>query len=192
MSVYLIKYNRYFVSANSIFLKLFKSSYDSFEFRKAPYFPKPSTGSIFGKMTSTTTCHIHCYKEEEKQVGVDFMEEKNKIKLIVYNSKFSTTNLVIYNNFSLLTTNAVYQFKCSSGDCFSNKISTYIDLNTTSLSRSWTFYLSDTSSISHHLKTHSCPSSKYRKIVTENSPLLHKIKKTPNSWNSLYIKMNLP
>ena len=49
-------------------------------------------------------------------------DPNKKIKLMVYNNKFKTSNLVINNNFSTLIgvlqkINIVYQFKCILGDC---------------------------------------------------------------------------
>ena len=46
----------------------------------------------------------------------------------------------------------------------------------TVLSKRFILFFSDISSISEHLKTHSCSSSKYRKILPENATILHKEK----------------
>ena len=53
----------------------------------------------------------------------------------------------------------------------------------TNQSRSLTFYLLYTSSISQHLKTHSCLTSKYGAILPENTPIFLKEKqlKSTNS-----------
>ena len=91
-----------------------------------------------------------------------------KIKLIVYYKKFKTSKLIIKNNSSpsiapLQKTNVVYLFKCNS-----NK-NTYIGVTTTTLSRRLTMHLTDNSSIAQHLKTHSCPKTKFRKILNDNT-----------------------
>ena len=78
---------------------------------------------------------------------VSLTDSNNKIKLIIYSPKFNTTNFVISNNFSpstshLSTTNAEYKFKCLLGECFFNKIITYISMTTMTLSRYLTLHLS--------------------------------------------------
>ena len=42
----------------------------------------------------------------------------------------------------------------------------------TTLLRRLTMHLSDTSSIAQHLKKHSCPTTEFQKILTENTTLL--------------------
>ena len=67
--------------------------------------------------------------------------------------------------------NIIYQFKCPLGDCISEN-NTYVGLTSTTLSRRPTMHLSDTSSIAQHLKKHPCPTTAFRKILTENTRIL--------------------
>ena len=62
------------------------------------------------------------------------------------------------------------------GECFTDKVSSYISLSITTLSSRFTLQLFGTSSIFKRLKTHSCVFSKYRKILSENASILHKRK----------------
>ena len=48
----------------------------------------------------------------------------------------------------------------------------FVGLTPTTLSRRHTMHFSDTSSIAQHLKKHSCPTTKLRKILTENTTIL--------------------
>ena len=97
-------------------------------------------------------------------------------KLIIKKGLFS-------NKFSLSTelldrTNVVYIFTCPLGDCVSKENYTYVGLTTTTLSRRLTMHLDDSSSIALHLKTHSIPKSKFRKILIENTTIIaHEINK---------------
>ena len=108
--------------------------------------------------------------------------EGNKIKLIIYYSKFNTINLVINNNFSpsdshFRMTNLVYEFKCLLRESFSNKIDTNICLTTMILLRHLILHLSDTSSTPEYLKTYSSLSFKLQKHLTENTFIFHEEKK---------------
>ena len=52
-------------------------------------------------------------------------DSSKKIRLIIYYKKLKTSNLIISNNSSpstelLDSTNIVYMFKCTFGDCVSN------------------------------------------------------------------------
>ena len=93
-----------------------------------------------------------------------------KIKLIIYYDKFKTSNLVIKNNSSpsigfLQKTNVIYQFKCLLGDCISdNNNNIYVGLTATTLLRRLTMDLSDTSSISQHLKNIHAQQKNYEKF----------------------------
>ena len=122
---------------------------------------------------------------------------ENKVKLIIYYTKFKTTNLVTCNNSSPQTsrlnkTNVVYKFKCSLEDCCLPKHeNTYIGFTSTTLSRHLTLHMTDNSSISQHQKLHSCPHSNYRNILTENTHILHKEKKL-QILEALYIKQYKP
>ena len=54
----------------------------------------------------------------------------------------------------------------------------YVGLTTTTFSRRLTMHLNDTSSIASHLKNHSIPKSKFRKILVENTTIIaHEIDK---------------
>ena len=58
------------------------------------------------------------------------------------------------------------------------KYSAYVGLTPTTLSRRLTMHLNDSSSIAFHLKCHSIPKSKFRKILVENTTIIaHKIDK---------------
>ena len=70
----------------------------------------------------------------------------------------------------------VYMFKYPLGDCVTKENNTCVVMTTTTLSRRLTMHLNDSSSIGLHLKTHSIPKSKFRKILVENTTKLeHKI-----------------
>ena len=74
--------------------------------------------------------------------------------------------------------NVVYMFKCPLGNCVSKENNTYVDLSTTTLSRRLKMHLNDSSSIALHLKTHSIPKSKFRKVLVENTIIIaHEISK---------------
>ena len=60
----------------------------------------------------------------------------------------------------------------------SKENSAYVGLTTTTLSRRLTMYINDSSSIALHLKIHSIPKSKFRKILAENTTIIaHEIDK---------------
>ena len=65
---------------------------------------------------------------------------------------------------------------------------------TTTLSRRLTMHLNDSSSIASHLKTHTIPKSKFRKILVENNTIIaHEINKVRlQILEALYIKTNKP
>ena len=102
----------------------------------------------------------------------------SKKRLIIYYNKFETSNLIISNNSFPFTelldgTNVIYSFKCPLGDWVSNENNTYVGLT-----RRLTMHLNDSSSITIHLKTHSIPKSKFRKILIQNTTIIaHKINK---------------
>ena len=81
-----------------------------------------------------------------------------KLKLIIYNYKFKTFNLVINNKspprleFYKKKNPLIYQFKCLLEDCISENKNIYVVLTSTTLSRQLTMHLSDTSSKAQHLK----------------------------------------
>ena len=63
-------------------------------------------------------------------------------------------------------------FKCPLGDSVSKENSAYVGLTTATLFRRLTMHLNDTCSIALHLKTHSIPKSKFRKILVENTAII--------------------
>ena len=69
-------------------------------------------------------------------------------------------------------------FKYSLRDCVANENNTFVGINTTTLSRRLTMRLNVSSSIALHLKIHSIPKSKFRKILVENTTIIaHEINK---------------
>ena len=76
-------------------------------------------------------------------------------------------------------------------ECFVNE---YVGFTTTTLSRQFTMYLNDSSSIPLHLKTHSIPKSKFRKILVENTTIIaHEIDKLRlQILEALHIKTKKP
>ena len=106
-----------------------------------------------------------------------------KNKILIYDNKFKTSDLIISNNSSPSTelldrTNVVYLFKCPLGDSVSNENNTYVGLTITTLSRRLTMHLNDSSSIASHLNTHSIPKYKFRKILVEKTTIIaHEINK---------------
>ena len=118
---------------------------------------------------------------------------------MIYYNKFKTFNLVINNNSSpsigvLQKTNVIYQFKCPLGDCISENKNIYIGLTSTTLSRRLTMHLSDTSAIAQHLKKYSCPTSEFRKILTDNTTILEQQnnKQRLHILEALYIRNKNP
>ena len=81
-------------------------------------------------------------------------------------------------------------FKRPLGDCVSKEDNAYVGLTATTLSRRLTMHLNDSSSIVFHLKTHSIPKSKFRKILVENITIIaHKMNKQPlQILKALHIK----
>ena len=122
------------------------------------------------------------YKSDEKILktlihrNILPIDPNKKIKLIYYNNS-NTSNLVSRNNSSpsvgvLQKTNVIYQFKRPLGNCISDNNNIYVGLTSTTLSRRLTMHLADTSSISQHLKKHSCPTTELQKILTDNTTIL--------------------
>ena len=117
---------------------------------------------------------------------------------------FTTTNLKPPTWLFLITlspstelhdkTNILYMFKCLVGDCVSKENNAYIGFTTTTLSRQLTMNLNDSSPIALHLKTHSIPKSKFRKILEENTTIMaHEIDKLRLQIpEALHIKTNKP
>ena len=106
-----------------------------------------------------------------------------KVRIIIYDTKFKTSNLIISNDSTSSTelidrTNVLYMFKCLLGYCVSNKNNMYLGLISTTLSRCLILHLIDSNSIAQYLKSHSIPKSKFRKILVENTTLIaHEINK---------------
>ena len=63
-------------------------------------------------------------------------------------------------------------FKYHLGDSVSKENSAYVGLTTTTLPRRLTMHHNDSSSTALHLKTHSIPKSKFRKILVENTTII--------------------
>ena len=85
-----------------------------------------------------------------------------KVRLIIYDDKFQTSNLIISNNSSpsnelLDKTNIIYICSNVPWETVSKENNTYVGLTITTLSR----WLMMHSSITLHLKTHSIPKSKF-------------------------------
>ena len=85
-------------------------------------------------------------------------------------------------------------FKCPFGDCVSKENSAYVGLTTTNLSGRLTMHLNDSSSIALHLKTHSIPKYKFRKILVENTTIIaHEIDKLRlQILEALHVKTKKP
>ena len=121
---------------------------------------------------------------QENVLPTDPTKKKKKLsnlkKKII---KFKISNLIFSNNSFLSSeylarTNVVHMFKCPWRDCVSNENNTYVGPNATTLSRRLTMHLNDCSTIDLHLKTHSIPKSKFRKIRVENTIIIaHEINK---------------
>ena len=84
-------------------------------------------------------------------------EPQKQIKFIIYYTKFKISNIIVKNNKlqPLTQTNVVYKFTCLFRECFSdNNITpyTYIRHTTTTLSRRFTYYFSDTNPIKQDIK----------------------------------------
>ena len=125
------------------------------------------------------------YKVEEKSMkniikqNISPVDTNKKIKFIIYYRKFKTANLLLHNNPSknknkVAMTHLVYEFSCPLGICNSHiNNSTYIGHTTTSLSRRLTCHKTNKSSIIKHLDTHSTSKNLHRKILVENTRILH-------------------
>ena len=108
------------------------------------------------------------YKVDEQVITniiLRHIKPTEQIKLIIYYTKFKTSNLIVKNYTNspspqkkpLTQTNAVYKFTCPLRECFSkNDITpnTYIGHTTTTLSRCFTYHLSDISAIKQHMTKH--------------------------------------
>ena len=109
------------------------------------------------------------------------IEKQKQIKLIIYYTKFKTSNLIVKNDTNsakilLKWTTAVYKCICPFRECLSkNKIDIYIGYTTITLSRRLTFRLSENSTIKQHLirkqnnTTNQFTSSDLRKSLTDNT-----------------------
>ena len=84
-------------------------------------------------------------------------------------------------------------FKCPLGDCVSKENTAYVGLTTTTLSRWLTMHLNDSSSKALHLKEHSIPKSKFRRILVENITIIAQIDKLRlQILEALHIKTTKP
>ena len=129
------------------------------------------------------------YKRDEQilknriQKNVLPTNHTKKVRLIIYDNKFKTSNLIMSNKSSSSTelvdrTNVICMFKCSLTDCVSIENNMYVGLTTKTLLRCLTMHRNDSSSIALHLKPHFMSKSKFRKILVENTPIIaHEINK---------------
>ena len=119
---------------------------------------------------------------------IKHIEQQNQIKLIIYYTRFKTSNLIVKNNTNLPKTflnktNVVYKFTYPFQVCLSeNKIfDTYIGHTMTTLSCCLTYHLSDVSAKKQHLMTKhnkdtdQLKSSDIRKILINNTKIIFKI-----------------
>ena len=121
------------------------------------------------------------YKLEEQTITnfikryIKPIEKQKQIKLIIYYTKFKTSNLIVKNNTNsakiyLNQTNVVYKFICLFQECIpKNKTNSYIGYTTTTLSHHLSYHLSENSAIKQHFiikhsnSTNQLPSSDVRK-----------------------------
>ena len=118
-----------------------------------------------------------------------------KVLMSLKKKKTYLSSIFSFNMFDhVCMTNVAYKFKCLLGECFSNKIRIYISRTTTTMLRHLTHHISDTSPMSQHLKTHCTSPTNTKKILTENTTLLHwGINKLKHQiLEALYIKINKP
>ena len=106
--------------------------------------------------------------------------------LILYYTKFKTSNLIVNNNTNsdkilLNQTNVVYKFICSFQECLpKNKNNSHIDNTTTMFIHRLTYHLSEKSIIKQHLiikrnnSTNQLISSGVRKVLTDNTIIIYK------------------
>ena len=114
------------------------------------------------------------------------IKKQKQIKLIVYDTKCKTSNLIGKNNINstkihLNQTNVVYKFICPFWECLlTNKNNSYIGYTTTTLYHHLTYHLSENSAIKQHLmirynnSTNQLTSSNVRKILTDNIIIIYK------------------
>ena len=82
------------------------------------------------------------------------IEKQIQMKIIIYLSKFKTSNLIVKNSakIHINQTNVVYKFICPFREWLpKNKNNSYIGYTTTTLSRRLTYHLSENSTIKQHL-----------------------------------------
>ena len=113
------------------------------------------------------------------------IEKQKPIKLIIYYTKFKTSNLIVKNDTNsakihLNQTNVVYKFICPFRGCLlKNKNNSYIGYTTTTLSRRLIYHLSENSIIKyliirHNNCTNQFTSSYVRNIFTDNTIIIYK------------------
>ena len=107
------------------------------------------------------------YKLDEQEITniihryIKPTEPQKQIKLIISDTKFKTSNLIVKNNTNSLKTllnqtDVVYRFTCIFWECLSENNTTpntYIGHTITTLSCHLTYHLSDLSTIKLHLMT---------------------------------------
>ena len=113
------------------------------------------------------------------------IKKQKQIKLIIYCTKFKTSNHIVKNNTNFAKihqnqTNKIYKFICAFHECLpKNKKNSYIGYTTTTLSHCLTNHLSENSNIQHFLikhnnSTNQLTSSTVRKILTDNTIIIYK------------------
>ena len=142
--------------------------------------------------------HYH-YKLDEQAIANIIKRHikpiEKQMKLIIYNTKFKTSNLIVKNNTNsvkihLNQANVVYKFICPFWECLpKNKNNSYIGYTTT-LSCCLTYHLSENSTIKQHLiikhnnYTNQLITSDVRKILTDYTVIIYKNNNKKNNYNS--------
>ena len=122
-----------------------------------------------------------CYKKEEKAIRSILMKncipknDGDNLKLVIYYKSPTVSNLVMKNNLSdvpslLRSTNVVYKYKCTSGDCAHQPNSTYIGHTTTTVSRRITMHLQDGAPARHLREEHNTDLT--RSMMVDNMSII--------------------
>ena len=133
--------------------------------------------SFSTQWTSPSAIHSSSYEyqgrlEGEEQLLIGIVLECWRLGIAIDHLTCYRNNGSQYYRWTNATkTNITYQFEFPLGDCISQNSNIYVCLTTTTLSRRLTMHLSDTSSITQHLKKHSCPPTRFRKILTKNTTI---------------------
>ena len=126
-----------------------------------PTDPEPNGPSGTGKLTLFYQSSMSsAYKKEEKVIrsiidkNCTPTNQNDELKLVIYYKSPTVSSLVLKNNLShvpslLRSTNVVYKFKCSTGDCVHYPNRTYIGHTVTTMSRRITMHLQDGAPLRH-------------------------------------------